>query len=209
MKRLEVSRQVYCTCCQHCFRNNLPLTLNPIYYLLFTAALINIDALVFPKWAPFFDFAVAGDAITSLMLYDEYRTYDYRYFIAGHLTHIGTPADVDTGEAFMVDVVDASFRAFNEAAADATSKANLGNILFNTVNVAAMPNAGNFWIGLGEWLNQVTYMCVDTVLDPTKNYSGTDWITTLGGVRATIFSHCRTTADVLRVESPGFGIARR
>ena len=165
--------------------------------------LTNVDAPIFPKWSPFFELAIALNVPLAFKLFDEYRKFDYKYFIAGHTTHIGTPEDVADGEAYMIDIADASYRAFTVVSQDPNSTANFGQIL-GAINPGAPPNVGNTWLVSAEYLRQIAMVCVDIVLDSTQNYSGRNWIEELAAVRVTIFSHCETLADSLRVELPGF-----
>ncbi len=136
-------------------------------------------------------------------LFDYYRQFPFKYFINGHFTHIGTPADVALGEQFAIDILDAAYRAQTTALANSTSLANFGNILQNTVGAFSGHNNGNVLLGFREFLNQVAWNCVDIVLDPSLVYSKTKWVKKLAGVRATLYSHCRLITENLRIQLPG------
>jgi hypothetical protein len=119
------------------------------------------------------------------------------------LNHIGTAEDVKLGERFVVDILDAAYRAQTEAYANSTSLANFANILKNTVNIYSGHNAGNGLLAFREFLNQVAWNCVDIVLDPSQVYSKTKWVDELASVRSTLFSQCRALAQSLRIQLPG------
>jgi hypothetical protein len=154
------------------------------------------------SFSPFFNLALATNVAGLVQLFDVYRKYPYEYFIAGHLTHVGTPQDVDLGEEFIIDLLDAGVRAFAESGADPENTANIGVIL-NDVNLSSGQNAGNVWLLFREYLNQISMLCVDIVLDPSRNLSGRTWVEDLAGVRSTVYSHCKTLANSLRIELPG------
>jgi glyoxylase-like metal-dependent hydrolase (beta-lactamase superfamily II) len=164
-----------------------------IIYHEASKSITSVDSAVFPKWSPFFKIAISHDIPALIAQFDLLREYDYDFFIGGHFTHIGTPADVAVSEAYIVDIVDAAFRALQTV--DITS-------IINGVGVSEGQNAGNIMLLFGAYLNEVGVTCANTILDSSLTYSGTDWVTTLGGVRTTLFSHCKSVVDVLRVEAP-------
>lgn len=168
-----------------------------------SGTIINIDPPFEPKWSPFFGLGLGNDVPAMFKLFDIYREYDYELFIAGHSSHVGTPQDIAVAEIYAVDILDAAFAAVVESAADPTSFANFGNIAFNRVNVLQGVNAGSMFTAFREYYAQLNLLCAERVIDPSHNYSGTDWIATLAGVRATIFSHCSVIMFALLTDAPG------
>jgi glyoxylase-like metal-dependent hydrolase (beta-lactamase superfamily II) len=166
-----------------------------IIYHEASKSITSIDTAVFPKWSPFFKLALGHDIPALIAQFDLYREYDYDFFIGGHFTHVGTPADVALSETYIVDIVDAAFRALQTV--------DLNSII-NAVNVATGPNTGNIMLMFGAYLGEVGVTCARTILDSSETYSGTDWVTTLGGVRSTVYSHCKSMVDVLRIDAPAF-----
>ena len=136
-------------------------------------------------------------------LFDIYREYDYQLFVAGYSSHVGTPEDIALPEMYAVDILEAAFGAMMEGASDPTSFANFGNIAFNRVEVLRGVNAGSFFTAFREYYAQVNLRCAQRVIDPKQNHNGNDWITTLAGVRATVFSHCSVILFALLTDAPG------
>lgn len=161
-------------------------------------AITIVDSAVFPKWAVFFEFAVGNDVEALFRQFDMFREYDYDYFIGGHLTHIGTPEDVDDAEDFVVDILDAAWRSFTSPG----ESVDIGTAA-GAVNPSEPPNAGNSWLIFQVYLNQIAVTCADIVMDASRNLSGKNWPEAIAAPRAVIFSHCRALADTLRVDSPG------
>jgi glyoxylase-like metal-dependent hydrolase (beta-lactamase superfamily II) len=166
-----------------------------IIYHEASKSLTSIDSAVFPKWSPFFKLALGHDIPALIAQFDLYREYDYDFFIGGHFTHIGTPADVAMSETYIVDIVDAAFRALQTVDI---------NPIINSVNLNSGQNAGNVMLMFGVYLSEVGLACAKTILDSSETFSGTEWVTTLGGVRSTVFSHCKSMVDVLRIDAPAF-----
>lgn len=65
--------------------------------------LMAIDTLA-PGYVPFSGFDLTSNFHEYLKVFDDILAYDFRYFVGGHLTAIGTREDVETTRAYTKDV---------------------------------------------------------------------------------------------------------
>jgi glyoxylase-like metal-dependent hydrolase (beta-lactamase superfamily II) len=60
--------------------------------------------IVFPGWVPFKDLALAEDVPFFLYGHDKILEYDFETYIGGHLTRLGTRADVEIQKEYFDDI---------------------------------------------------------------------------------------------------------
>ena len=133
--------------------------------------------VIFPGWTPFSQLALAEDVPLYYQAHEEVLGYDFETFIGGHLTRLGTREDVETQQAYMVDILTHSAEAFQ-------------NIDFNAI--AGEVGYENQWLLFDTYLNQVAQYCTDATVP--------DWVDTLGGVDVFTYSHCWTVMESLRID---------
>lgn len=138
--------------------------------------LMAVD-IVFPGWVPFPDLAIAEDVPGFVAAHDTILGYDFKTFVGGHLTRLGTREDVETTQAYVLDV-----RA-NAAAA------------LQTVDFAAIAQAVGFenpWALFDAYLGEVAATCAEATIPA--------WQDRLGGADVFTESHCWAMMESLRVD---------
>ena len=136
--------------------------------------------IVFPGWVPFPDLAVAEDIPGFVAAHDTILTYDFETFVGGHLTRLGTRADVETSRAYVQDV--------KANAAMALQAVDFGAIAGEVV--PANPN--NPWALFDVYLDAVAQACTDATIPA--------WQERLGGTDVFTFSHCWAMVESLRLD---------
>lgn len=139
-------------------------------------ALMLVD-VIFPAWVPFAELALAEDIPGYFEAYDQVLSYDFDTFIGGHLTRLGTRADVETAREYVLDV-----RA-NAAAA-------LQQVDFFTI--AQETGFENQWLLFDTYLDAVAQTCAEATVS--------EWSGRLAGVDIFTFSHCWVAMESLRIE---------
>ena len=84
-----------------------------IVYIPGSRFLMAIDTLA-PGYAPFMGFDITSNFHEYLKVFDELLVYDFDVFVGGHLTHIGTRADVEETREFTLDVYETVKRVHAE-----------------------------------------------------------------------------------------------
>ena len=132
--------------------------------------------VVFPGWVPFRNLSGAEDIPGYFKAIEQVLDYPFRRLVAGHLTRLGTRADVRNNRAYLRDVRAAAQQA-------------LTDVSFAEV-IEAFPSE-NQWTIFDTYLDRVTRRCTDLVAPA--------WRDRLGGVDAFTFDHCWTVAQSLRL----------
>ncbi len=70
--------------------------------------------IVFPGWVPFKNLGIAEDVPGYMKAHDIALGYDFETFVAGHVTRLGTRADVTTSKAFVTDLKETAQQAFGK-----------------------------------------------------------------------------------------------
>jgi glyoxylase-like metal-dependent hydrolase (beta-lactamase superfamily II) len=137
--------------------------------------------VVFPGWTPFPDLALAEDVEGFFAAQDQVLTYDFDNFIGGHLTRLGTRADVETQIEYFDDIVVAAGKA--NAAMD-----------FGAAFGEAMERGGgnNIWAVVKIAFDRVARQCADEV--------EAKWMDRLGGVDVFTFDHCWKVSEFQRID---------
>lgn len=138
--------------------------------------LMAID-LVFPGWMPWRRFAVAQDVFGAFAQVEEIRKMDWDTVIGGHVSRVGTHADVEMQAEF--------YRDIKQAAATALATTKLGEGL-NPLD------KGNPWAFYDNYIDRVAAQCVNT-LTPK-------WSTKLAGFDVFIWDQCYSMEQTLRID---------
>jgi glyoxylase-like metal-dependent hydrolase (beta-lactamase superfamily II) len=138
--------------------------------------LMAID-LVFPGWMPWRRFAVAQDVFDAFDRVEDIRTMDWDFIVGGHVTRVGTHADVELQSEF--------YRDIRQAATTALATTKIGE----TLNPK---DGGNPWAVFDNFIDRVAAQCVNT-LTPK-------WSTSLAGFDAFIWDQCYSMEQTLRID---------
>jgi glyoxylase-like metal-dependent hydrolase (beta-lactamase superfamily II) len=149
---------------------------NIFIYVPKQRVLMVID-IIFPGWMPWRRFAVAQDVLGVFDQVEEIRKMDWDVLVGGHVSRVGTHADVDTQAEF--------YRDIKQAAATALATTQLGEGL-NPLD------KGNPWAFFDNYIDRVAAQCVNT-LTPK-------WSNKLAGFDAFIWDQCYSMEQTLRIE---------
>ena len=138
--------------------------------------LMFID-VIFPGWTPFKYLAITENVPGYIAAHDEILTFDFETLISGHLTRLGTRADVVTQKEYMNDLVGNAAHALQTV---------------DFMAVAEKTGWANPWLLFDTYLNEVTDMCTDSTV--------AKWSDKLGAVDIFTWGHCWKMAEMLRVD---------
>jgi glyoxylase-like metal-dependent hydrolase (beta-lactamase superfamily II) len=138
--------------------------------------LMAID-LVFPGWMPWRRFAVAQDVPGVFAQIEEIRKMDWDTVIGGHVSRVGTHADVDMQAEF--------YRDIRQAAATALATTKLGEGLNPS-------DSGNPWAFFDNYIDRVAAQCVNTVTPK--------WSTKLAAFDVFVWDQCYSMEQSLRID---------
>jgi glyoxylase-like metal-dependent hydrolase (beta-lactamase superfamily II) len=134
--------------------------------------------IIFPGWVPFVYLAIAKDTAGFIEAHDiALNNYDFDTIVAGHLTRLGTRADVETQKEFVLDLERAAARA-NQ------------NVSFS--GIGAQVGFDNPWLLFSEYIDAVNKQCEGEMLPK--------WESRLGGAQAFMSTHCFTMTESGRVD---------
>lgn len=146
--------------------------------------------IVFPKWAPFFKFAITTDLAEYLAVHDTLLAHplgDDGIFIGGHLNQIGSKLDIEISKAYTEAVMDAALSALQTV--DIGPIAGASGV-FDPSNTA---NYGNNWLLFDEYFAEVKKVCAKEVV---AKYG-----CRLAAVDTTILSACDVAQSFWRIEA--------
>ena len=149
---------------------------NIYIYAPMQKVLMFID-VVFPGWTPFKYLAITENVPGYIAAHDEILTFDFETLISGHLTRLGTRADVETQKEYMDDLVGNAAHALQTV---------------DFMAVAERTGWANPWLLFDTYLNEAADMCTDSTM--------VKWSTRLGGVDIFTWGHCWKMAEMLRVD---------
>jgi glyoxylase-like metal-dependent hydrolase (beta-lactamase superfamily II) len=133
--------------------------------------------VIFPGWTPFSQLALAEDVPLYYAAHQFVLDYDFDVFVGGHLTRVGNREDVETQQAYMVDILQNSAAAFQQV---------------DFFAVAEETGFENQWLLFDTYLDRVAQHCTDATIP--------NWVDTLGGVDIFTYSHCWTVMESLRID---------
>lgn len=138
--------------------------------------LMVIDT-VFPGWMPWRRFAVSQDVFDEFARVEDVRKMDWDTVVGGHVTRVGTHADVELQAEF--------YRDIKQAAATALATTKIGETL-NPLD------QGNPWAVYDNYIDRVAAQCVNT-LTPK-------WSAKLAGYDVFIWDQCYSMEQTLRID---------
>lgn len=134
--------------------------------------------IIFPGWVPFVYLAIAKDIAGFIEAHDiALNNYDFDTIVAGHLTRLGTRADVEVQKEFVLDL--------ERAAAGANQ-----NVSF--MDIATRVGFDNQWLLFSEYFDAINKQCEGEMLPK--------WESRLGGAEAFMSTHCIAMTQSGRVD---------
>ena len=133
--------------------------------------------VVFPGWVPFAYLALAKDIPGYIEAHDKLLAFDFDHFAGGHLTRLGTRADIEQSRDYVLDVQAAAGQA-------------LQSVDFRAIG--AEIGFENQWLLFDRYLDEVANQCAASV--------ERDWVGVLGAADVFTHSHCWTMAEGLRID---------
>jgi glyoxylase-like metal-dependent hydrolase (beta-lactamase superfamily II) len=159
------------------YHGNNHLPGNIFIYAPNQKALMLVD-IIFPGWVPFAYLAIAKDTAGFIEAHDTaLKNYEFDTIVAGHLTRIGTRADVEVQKEFVLDLERAAARA-NQ------------NVSF--MDIAAKVGFDDPWLLFSEYINTINKQCEEEMLPK--------WETRLGGAQSFMSTHCVAMTQSGRVD---------
>jgi glyoxylase-like metal-dependent hydrolase (beta-lactamase superfamily II) len=133
--------------------------------------------VIFPGWVPFARLAVSHDIVEWTAAPDAILKYDFTTLVAGHLTRLGTRADVLVQKQYLDALL-----------------ANAGAALASTPFADAFKEAdpANPWAVIDLNIGTVAHKCAVATL--------AQWRGKLGGADVQAYNHCWTMAEALRID---------
>ncbi|CAB1110556.1 unnamed protein product [Ectocarpus sp. CCAP 1310/34] len=143
-----------------------------------TSVFFVVD-VIFPGWVPFFSVAASSEIGGYYDAMDEILSYDMDVLVGGHLSRMGTKADVQLNKDFYDDVL--------EGARTGVTTVSVADVISGTgVFDPSNPNAGNLWLLNNELIDRNVDVCEAYVLDSVSR--GRDWLAEMGGLDVTLRS---------------------
>lgn len=135
--------------------------------------------IIFPGWIPFPYLAIAKDTAGFIEAHDiALNNYDFDTIVAGHLTRLGTKADVGVQRGFVMDL---------EKAADNANQ----NVSFSGI-ASQVGSFDNPWLLFSKYIDAINKQCEEVMLPK--------WESKLGGAEIFMSTHCFTMTESGRVD---------
>ena len=135
--------------------------------------------IIFPGWIPFPYLAIAKDTAGFIEAHDiALNNYDFDTIVAGHLTRLGTNADVGVQREFVMDL---------EKAADNANQ----NVSFSGI-ASQVGSFDNPWLLFSKYIDAINKQCEEVMLPK--------WESKLGGAEIFMSTHCFTMTESGRVD---------
>lgn len=136
--------------------------------------------VVFPGWIPFQNLAESSDIPGYVEAHDRILEYDFDTLVAGHLTRLGTRADVETQRAFIQDL-------------EASAREAIATVTLNDVFQEFQPT--NLWEIFDGYLELTARTAAEPLFEP--------WEDELRGFDVFVEGHAATMVEALRID---FGV---
>jgi glyoxylase-like metal-dependent hydrolase (beta-lactamase superfamily II) len=135
--------------------------------------------IIFPGWIPFPYLAIAKDTAGFIEAHDiALNNYDFDTIVGGHLTRLGTNADVGVQREFVMDL---------EKAADNANQ----NVSFSGI-ASQVGSFDNPWLLFSKYIDAINKQCEEVMLPK--------WESKLGGAEIFMLTHCFTMTESGRVD---------
>jgi glyoxylase-like metal-dependent hydrolase (beta-lactamase superfamily II) len=149
------------------YHGNNHLPGNTFIYAPNQKVLMLVD-VIFPGWVPFAYLGIAKDVAGFIEAHDiALNNYDFDTIVAGHLTRLGTTADVEVQREFVLDL--------ERAAASANQ-----NVSF--MNIASQVGFDDPWLLFSQYFDAINKQCEAEMLPK--------WESRLGGANAFLSTNC-------------------
>jgi glyoxylase-like metal-dependent hydrolase (beta-lactamase superfamily II) len=159
------------------YHGNNHLPGNMFIYAPNQKVLMLVD-IIFPGWVPFAYLAIAKDTAGFIEAHDiALDNYDFDTIVAGHLTRLGTRADVEVQKEFVLDLERAAARS-NQ------------NVSF--ADIATRVGFDDPWLLFSEYFNAINEQCEGEMLPK--------WESRLGGAQTFMSTHCIAMTSSGRVD---------
>jgi len=155
-----------------------------IYIYAPTQKVLMLVDVIFPGWSPFNNLALAENVPAYIKSYDDVLAFDFDIFLGGHFNRLGTRADVETGQKYILDI---------KSNALAALKNPMMFAIFSQLPTNAL---GAFHIAL----DQMACDCANRTLDSTVTPSGIDWRTEIANADINTVTHCWTVGEHMRID---------
>ncbi len=133
--------------------------------------------IVIPGWVPFADLNIAEDVPGFVAAHDTILGYDFDTFVGGHLTRLGTREDVETSQAFVLDV-------------QANAREALATVDFGAIAQAV--GTDNPWALTDTYLDTVARTCAEATIPA--------WQDRLGAADVFTEGHCWQLMESFRLD---------
>lgn len=135
--------------------------------------------IIFPEWIPFPYLAITKDTAGFIEGHDiALNNYDFDAIVAGHLTRLGTRADVEVQREFVMDLENAAGKANQE-------------VLFSNI-ASQVGSFDNPWLIFSKYIDAVNENCGKNKLPK--------WESRLGAAEIFMSTHCFTMTESGRVD---------
>jgi glyoxylase-like metal-dependent hydrolase (beta-lactamase superfamily II) len=138
--------------------------------------LLLID-IVFPGWIPFTELAVAEDVPGFYQAHDDILSFDFKTLVSGHVGRLGTRADVELQQEYILDIQANAIQALQTV---------------DFFAIAQETGFENSWLLFDTYLDAVAEECADLTL--------AKWLGQLGGADIWTFQHCQVVIESLRID---------
>jgi glyoxylase-like metal-dependent hydrolase (beta-lactamase superfamily II) len=133
--------------------------------------------VIFPAWSPFADLGLAEDVPGYYQAHEDVLGFDFDVFIGGHLTRLGSRADVELASEYILDI-------------QANAAAALQQVDFFAI--AEQTGFENQWLLFSTYLDAVAARCADLTVPA--------WTGRLAAVDIWTYDHCWKVVESLRID---------
>lgn len=151
--------------------------------------LMNVD-VIFPGWVPFSSLAMASQLRGFLRGHDVVLGYDFDTFVPGHLTRLGTRADVEAQQTYFQDLVDTAMKYLDDVSPARSRPDVEPNFMSAAEQAGGFENA---WLVFDTYLNGVAEKVTEEVLPR--------WLGRLAAVDVFTRSHAWEVVERLRIDA--------
>ncbi|CAB9524529.1 Metallo-beta-lactamase superfamily [Seminavis robusta] len=151
-------------------------------------AIMMVVDIVFPKWAPFFSFALSTNLLKYISAHDTFLEFplgEDGFLVCGHLNQVGDRNDILLNKELTLAIVNAAGLALKTV--------NPGPVMANSgFATPGHRNFGNSWARIDTYFAEIERVCARAVMEEY----GCDF----GGLDVTLYSACRAAQSFLRIE---------
>ena len=162
---------------------------NIFIYAPLQKILMLVD-VVFPGFVPFYALGIVQNVPGFIKAHDQILTYDFDYYIGGHLNRVGTREDVIIQREYINDLYNNCADALISSAAPPNAS--------NPVSVQTLlppvqkANPGNGWAVFDFYLDSIAEYCANVTTEK--------WLGKLAGADVFTFSNAQVMVNSARVD---------